>query len=210
MMHTEAEARTYVEGLGDGAALDRLDRLKAALIEENQHQNLVSRNSLDHIWLRHFADSAQLLEHVPRETLGPWLDLGSGAGFPGLVIAALCPQLSVILVESRKRRVEWLARMCAELGLSNCRVEGVRLELVNSFDAGVISARAFARLPKLIALSARFSTADTYWVLPKGRSATQEVAELPKSLRRMFHVDQSRSDAEAGIILGRGRAETSK
>ncbi len=208
MMPNETEARAYVAGLGDVAALDRLELLRSALIEENERQNLVSRNSLDHIWLRHFADSAQLLENVPRETLGPWLDMGSGAGFPGLVIAALRPQIPVILVESRKRRVDWLERMCSELGLANCRVEGSRLELVNSFDAGVISARAFAPLPKLIALSARFSTAATHWVLPKGRSATQEVAELPTKLRKMFHVEQSRTDAEAGIITGQGRAET--
>ena len=208
MMCTEAEARAYVEGLGDASALERLELLKAALIEENERQNLVSRNSLDHIWLRHFADSAQLLEYVPREAFGPWLDMGSGAGFPGLVIAALRPQLPIILVESRKRRVEWLERMCSEMGLANCRVEGSRLELVDSFEAGVISARAFAPLPKLIALSARFSTAATHWVLPKGRSATQEVTELSTGLRKMFHVEQSCTDAEAGIITGQGRAET--
>lgn len=208
MMHDETDARAYVEQLGDAAAAERLELLRAALIEENGRQNLVSRNSLDHIWLRHFADSAQLLEHVPRETSGPWLDMGSGAGFPGLVIAALRPQIPVVLVESRKRRVEWLKRMCTEMGLAKCRVEGSRLELVESFEADVISARAFAPLPKLIALSARFSTATTCWVLPKGRSATQEVAELPTRLRAMFHVEQSRTDAEAGIITGQGRAET--
>lgn len=201
----ESEAREFVARFADAAANERLERLGDALAQENERQNLVAKASLDSMWSRHFADSAQLLDHVPRETSGPWLDLGTGAGLPGLVIAALCPDLEVVLVESRKLRVAWLERMINELGLANCRTEGGRLELVESFPAGVISARAFAPLPKLLQLSARFSTERTHWVLPKGRSAAQEVQELPKTLRNMFHVEQSVTDSEAGIVLGRGK-----
>jgi 16S rRNA (guanine527-N7)-methyltransferase len=136
---------------------------------------------------------------------GPWLDLGTGAGFPGLVIAAMRPDLQLVLVESRKKRVDWLERAAAAMGLRQCRVEGRRLEHVETFAAATISARAFAPLPKLFALSARFSTRDTLWLLPKGRSAVHEVASLPEQVGEMFHVEHSVTDAEAGIVVGSGR-----
>jgi 16S rRNA (guanine527-N7)-methyltransferase len=105
------------------------------------------------------------------------------------------------MVESRTRRIEWLERARVALGLDQARVVGSRLELVDSFPACVISARAFAGLAPLLALSARFSTKDTLWLLPKGRSAAQELAEL-SGWSHMFHVEQSLTDAEAGIIVG--------
>jgi 16S rRNA (guanine527-N7)-methyltransferase len=204
MIHDEAEARRYCAELGDADALDRLERLEALLKSENREQNLIAKASEDSIWLRHFADSAQLLDHVSSET-SPWLDLGTGAGFPGLVISALRPSARVILVESRRRRADWLARAAEALRLSYCVVEPRRLENVADLQAGIISARAFAPLPKLLRLSARFSTRDTVWLLPKGRSARQEVASLPVDLARMFHVEPSVTDREAGILVGRGQ-----
>ena len=121
---------------------------------------------------------------------------------PGLVVAAMRPEWPVVLVESRRKRIDWLARMASEMGLDRCRVEGSRLELVKSVPAGVISARAFAPLDRILSLSARFSTADTLWLLPKGRSAAQELQELPKRQGALFHVEQSQTDADAGIIVG--------
>ena len=202
----EAEARAYVEGLADAQALERLERYASLLLAENQLQNLISRPSESQLWQRHFADSAQLLEHVPRETFadtapGPWLDLGTGPGLPGLVISILCPQIPVVLVESRARRVEFLEDCVAELGLDQCRIEGQRLERVEPFKAWVISARAFAPLEKLLRLSAPFSTKATRYLLPKGRSAAHELGETKPAIRRLFHVKQSMTDPDAGIIV---------
>jgi len=200
----ETSARAFVEGLTDAAGMLRLEALSAALINENQRQNLISRPSEAQMWVRHIADSAQLLRLVPRETPSrPWLDLGTGAGFPGLVIAALRPEWKIVLVESRARRVEWLEHMVRELDLGNCRVEGRRLELVEPFKASVISARAFAPLEKLLSLSAPFSTKATTYLLPKGRSAAQELQAMPRKIRGMFHVEQSLTDEEAGIIVSK-------
>ena len=201
MIAGEHDARAFVAARCDDAATARLERFVAALREENERQNLVARPTLDSVWQRHIADSAQLLDHVPRET-PLWLDLGSGAGMPGLVVAAMRPEWPVVLVESRRKRIDWLARMASEMGLDRCRVEGSRLELVKSVPAGVISARAFAPLDRILSLSARFSTADTLWLLPKGRSAAQELQELPKRQGALFHVEQSQTDADAGIIVG--------
>ena len=205
MIGNEEQARRLIADLGGPEAIEKLECLAAELRAENEKQNLVSRNSLDQVWLRHFADSAQLLQHVPRGTSGAWFDLGSGAGFPGLVIAILRSEEPTVLVESRRRRIDWLAAMSEKLGLTSCEIEGKRLELVKARKAAVISARAFAPLPKLLTLSARFSTAHTCWVLPKGRSAAQEVQELPREWRKMFHVEQSITDDEAGIVVGKGK-----
>ena len=206
LITNEAEARAYVAGLTDDAGMARIERFAALVLDENQRQNLIAKATEEHIWQRHIADSAQLIQNVSRETLGPntvgpWLDLGSGPGFPGLVIAALCPNMPVVLVESRARRAEFLQHCVTELGLAKCLVEGQRLERITPFPARAISARAFAPLPKLLALSAPFSTSATRYVLPKGRSAAQELETVKPSIRAMFHVKHSLTDPEAGIIV---------
>ena len=205
-LNTEEEARNWFgSALGcEAATLAQLDLLVELLCTENANQNLVSAASLEHVWVRHIADSAQLLL-VPRETPPDrWLDLGSGAGFPGLVVALLRADIEVILVESRAKRIAWLEGAIDRLGISNARVAGCRLELLESVPMGTISARAFAPLPQLIALSARFSTPQTQWLLPKGRNGRQELLEMPKTIRSMFHVEQSLTDAESVILVGLG------
>lgn len=203
MISSEDEARTWLRDLPecDDAAMARLEVLVRLLVDENRRQNLVSAASLDQVWTRHIVDSAQLLRHVPRETSSPWMDLGTGAGFPGLVVAALRPECEVLMVESRARRIEWLERARLAMGLDRASVIGERLELVPTRQVSVISARAFAPLDRLLELSSRFSTSDTIWLLPKGRSAQQELSDLRK-WRHMFHVEQSLTDSQAGIIVG--------
>jgi 16S rRNA (guanine527-N7)-methyltransferase len=203
MIEDEAQARQWLASLPgyDRVAGERLEKLVAMLGEENARQNLVSRDSLAQVWRRHVADSAQLPAHVPGETPGPWLDLGTGAGFPGLVIAALRPELPVWMVESRARRADWLERACESLGLTRARVLGQRLEMIAAAPVSVISARAFAPLDKLLDLSARFSTSATTWLLPKGASAQQELDGLG-GWAHMFHVEPSLTDPAAGIIVG--------
>lgn len=199
----EAEAKAWLEQLPEWNALaaERLEALVALLAEENARQNLVSAASLDEVWRRHIADSAQLLSYVPRETSAPWLDLGTGAGFPGLIIAVLRPDCEVVMAESRSRRIEWLERVLAALGLVNAQVAGVRVETLPKRPFRAISARAFAPLPKLLELSAGFSTSETVWLLPKGRSALQELSEL-QGWNHLFHVEPSLTDADAGLIIG--------
>lgn len=206
LLVTETEAQGWLrETLAVNASgMDRLSRLVDLLLDENERQNLVARGTLPHVWVRHIVDSAQLL-HVSRETLpdGEWLDLGTGAGFPGLAVAALQPDRRVTLVDSRRLRTEWLQRAADALDLTNVRVVLSRVEDLPSGPHAVISARAFAPLDKLVTLSARFSTPDTLWLLPKGARAAQELQMLPESWNHLFHVEQSLTDANAGIITGR-------
>lgn len=200
---TEEEAQAYLRGIPgyDGQVHDRFRLLTELLQVENARQNLVSATTMEAVWVRHIADSAQLLKHVPRET-SSWMDLGSGAGFPGLVIAILRSGVEVSLVESRARRIEWLNRAADVLGLKNVQVLGQRLEMVPDRKTDVISARAFAPLDRLVDLAARFSTSETLWLLPKGRSAGQELEQLTR-WRHMFHVEPSATDAAAGVIVGK-------
>ena len=195
-----------MESLADDTARRKIELFCDLLIAENGRQNLIAKASEKNLWQRHIADSAQLLLHVPRETPTgeaprTWLDLGSGPGLPGLVIAIMRPDYPVVLVESRARRVAFLEYCVAELELANCKVEGSRLERVLPFPTWVISARAFAPLDKLLSLSAPFSTKATRYLLPKGRSAAHELDAMSPSIRKMFHVKQSLTDVDAGIIV---------
>ena len=204
MIDSEVAAKAWIVERFGNEVLETLEEFVGLLKAENEHQNLIASGSIDAIWRRHIVDSLQLLQHVPRGTEGAWLDLGSGAGFPGLVVSIATPDRQLVLVESRRKRVEWLQGITERFALTNCRVLGSRIESVDIFPAGVISARAFAPLPKLLAISARFSTPDTVWLLPKGRSAAQELADQPRPVRNLFHVEQSLTDAEAQVLVGKG------
>ncbi|MCH2487195.1 MAG: 16S rRNA (guanine(527)-N(7))-methyltransferase RsmG [Erythrobacter sp.] len=206
MIESEAQARAFVSERCDTDSVGKLEHLIQLLKAENERQNLVAARTLNKVWLRHIADSIQLLDYVDSDD-PTWMDLGTGAGFPGLALAIARPNHTFHLVESRKRRVEWLTHVCDTLSLQNCIIHGMRLEQMETMPADAITARAFAPLPKLLDLSARFSTQGTRWMLPKGRSAAQEVSELSRKHRALFHVEQSRTDAEAGIIVGTGRIE---
>jgi 16S rRNA (guanine527-N7)-methyltransferase len=202
----EADARLWLqEHLNvSRETVERLERFVAFLKVEAQSQNLIAASTIDTLWSRHIIDSAQLLTHLPTDLpQGDWLDLGSGAGFPGIIAALLCDR-SVTLVESRARRIDYLQRAIALLDLdAHVTVAGIALEKLQSAPFSVISARAFAPLPRLLALSARFSTKNTLWLLPKGRNAAKELEEAKTHWQVDFHIMPSVTDNEAGIITGK-------
>ena len=211
-LSTEADARAWFDETlrCDEATITKLDWFIDLLREENAKQNLASASSLENAWVRHLADSAQLL-FVPRGTLtGPWLDLGSGAGFPGLIVALCRPDIKVVLVENRAKRIAWLESAIRQLQIFNAHVAGASLQRLDEFAAHTISARAFAALPQLITLSARFSTPQTQWLLPRGKNGRQELLEMPDSIQSMFHVEQSLTDKDSVILVGRGVPQLNK
>lgn len=183
--------------------MERLETFAAAVIAENSRQNLISAATVPEIWARHILDSAQLWKLGSAASNAPWLDLGTGAGFPGLVIAMLSTR-RMILVESRRKRIDFLNSQIESFGLHHVSVHGGRLETLNPVAAGVISARAFAPLPRLLVLAHRFSTEETLWLLPKGRSAREELESVRGSWQGAFHVKPSLTDAEAAIIVASG------
>ena len=181
----------------------KLAKFVDAVIEENAHQNLISAKTIPCVWSRHIVDSAQLLKLHSVTTRAPWLDLGTGAGFPGVIIGILTNG-PIILVESRRKRFEFLHRQIEALGLTNVQIHAGRLETLLTQPAGVISARAFAPLPRLLTLAHRFSRKDTIWLLPKGRTALEELESVRSSWQGVFHVKPSLTDVEAAIIVATG------
>ncbi len=183
--------------------LERLDQLRELVIAESALQNLVSAATIPHFWTRHIVDSAQLLSLAAEAQPGAWLDLGTGAGFPGMVIALLSER-PIILVESRRKRFEFLREMALALNLQHVSVHGGRLEIFETRSVSVISARAFAPLPKLLDLASRFSRNETLWLLPKGQSAQDELALIDKTWHGKFHVNRSITDENAAILVAEG------
>ncbi len=176
------------------------------LLVAAQSQNLIAASTMATIWSRHIIDSLQLLLHVPGDSGDQvWLDLGTGAGLPAIPIA-LCRPGPMHMVESRALRCGFLRDVVAELGLGHrAFVHEMPLARCNLDPVGIISARAFAPLPKLLAMTHRFSHAGTFWVLPKGKNAATEVSMMPNDQQSMFHVKPSMTDAAAHIIVAKGR-----
>ena len=205
---TESEAQDWLRTHLDVSreTMEKLESFVAFLIRESASQNLIAASTIDSIWSRHIVDSAQLLAHLPDPLpSGAWLDLGSGAGFPG-IIAALLTDMPVTLVESRAKRIDYLERAVTMLDLEDrVSVAGTTLEKLKTAPFSVISARAFAPLPRLLALSARFSTKNTFWLLPKGRNAAMELEDAEQHWSLDFHVKPSVTDDKAGIIVGKLR-----
>lgn len=203
---TEAEALAWLEARLSVSreTLERLDAFRRMVLAENEHQNLVSRSSIDSFWARHIVDSAQLLALRPATSSdGPWLDLGTGAGFPGMVIAILRGS-PITMVESRRRRSDFLALSAQKLALSHATIVSARVETMPRLPFSIISARAFAPLDKLLSLAHSFSTPDTLWLLPKGRSAGEELATVKASWQGLFHVEPSVTDSQSAVIVASG------
>ena len=197
----EAEARAQLDVPRE--TFQRLDRFVALLHEENTRQNLVSKASLDSIWGRHILDSAQLLRFAP-DGAETWLDLGTGAGFPGLIVAAIGPA-HVTLVEARKLRVEFLHRAAEAMGIADqVEILCAKAEAIRAKPFDVISARAFAPLERLLAIGGRFSTDKSVWILPKGRNAKTELEAARPSWQGEFHLEPSLTDPDAQIIVATG------
>ena len=199
----EAAARAWVEREFNvpRETMAGLDAFAALLREENERQNLVSRASLDQLWLRHIADSAQLLLLAPAAG-ARWVDLGTGAGFPGLIVAALHGR-RVTLVEERRLRADFLRRAAERLRI-DVEIIQARAERLPPRPFDVISARAFAPLGRLLELGTGLSTIKSVWLLPKGRNAESELEALDSSWQGSFRLEPSVTDPEAQIIVAEG------
>lgn len=168
-------------------------------------KNLVASSSLDEIWLRHFADSAQLVALKPNAQ--KWLDLGTGAGFPGMVLAILLRNDSaarVTVVESNGRKCAFLRDVARQTGVAvdivSDRIESVA-EHRSLAGVEVVTARALAPLGKLLGLAAPYLDTDTLGLFPKGRDAAQEVETATKVWRFRCELIESLSDHDGRIAV---------
>ncbi|MCP9308435.1 16S rRNA (guanine(527)-N(7))-methyltransferase RsmG [Zymomonas mobilis] len=186
--------------------VEKLDAFVACLHAEMAHQNLIARSTVDDLWGRHIIDSAQLLPLARKEAAfnkkaspKSWLDLGSGAGFPGIIIAILS-EMAVTLVESRRKRVEFLKK-AAEAAGTPVTILGQRLENIEPQAFDIITARAFAPLDKLWRLAFPFSHKESLWLLPKGQNARTELEETHKLWQGDTRIQGSVTDPQSAIIV---------
>jgi 16S rRNA (guanine527-N7)-methyltransferase len=176
---------------------EKLECYVGLLRVENARQNLVSATTIDEAWNRHILDSAQLVRYEPRAGAS-WLDIGSGAGLPGIIIACLV-EGPVTLVEPRRLRSDFLHKVCESLDLRATVIRSKAERVDGSFD--VITARAVAALAQLLKISAHLSTRNTVWALPKGRSAQVELAEAARTWHFDAREEPSCTDPQSTILV---------
>lgn len=183
-----------------GVSRETLDRLRLygeLLVKWQKTINLVGPSTLPDLWCRHFLDSAQLFPLLP-ESARVLVDFGSGAGFPGLVLAILgIPE--VHLIESDQRKCAFL-REAARQTQAPVTVHAKRIEAVAPFAADVITSRALAPLAQLLDMAQPFLTPQTLCLFPKGQNVEAELTEAHKIWNMQVTRVPSRSDADATIL----------
>ncbi len=175
----------------------RLEIYSSILIEWSARINLVSPATLDDLWQRHFLDSAQLLQNLPRNAQS-LIDLGSGAGFPGLVLAILGVP-GVELVESDARKCAFL-REAARITGTPITIHNRRIEAVPAHAVDVVTARGCAPLDRLLPLAERFIGPHTTCLFLKGAQAAEELTAAGKAWTMAVTRQPSRTDP-SGVIL---------
>ncbi|WP_298671098.1 RsmG family class I SAM-dependent methyltransferase [uncultured Sphingomonas sp.] len=196
---TESDARAWIEQRFGLEATARVARFAEQVIRESERQNLIARSTLDTIWSRHLLDSAQLIPLAG--TIGAdtrWLDIGSGAGFPG-VIVALLTDARVTLVEPRRRRADFLAEALADA--ANAVVLTAKVEAISVEPQRIVTARAVAPVYDLFRATRHVADISTRYILPRGRSVHVELESARQGWHGLFHVEPSITDAESGILI---------
>lgn len=201
-----ADETRHVQGLDvSRETIDRLSALAALLTKWNPAINLVSKDSIGNIWNRHILDSAQIFRLA--QNASRWADLGSGGGFPGLVIAVLAaekaPNLHVILVEADQRKAAFLRQAAHTLGLS-ARIVADRIENIEPLNADVISARALAPLPQLCGFAMRHMAAGGAAIFLKGRSHAEDLAKARETWNFGLETHASITDPSAIVLVLKG------
>jgi len=193
--------------------IDKLLAYEALLRQWQKTINLIAPSTLETIWARHFADSAQLLALAPPGAK-TWLDLGSGAGFPGLVVAILLAErggANMTLIESDTRKAAFLAEVARQTGVPvdilRARIENsatqpmlVSRETARCGNWDVITARALAPLPRLLDLAARYFSTETVGLFLKGREAQAEVDQALKRWDFSVALHPSQTDRDGRVV----------
>jgi 16S rRNA (guanine527-N7)-methyltransferase len=185
---------------------DRLDRFVDLLLSWQKTTNLISPSTIPHLWTRHVADSLQLLDLAPDARV--WLDLGSGGGFPGLVIACALadqPGAAVHLIESNSRKAAFLREAARVIGVP-ATIHAVRIDnFVDSYEgeADVVTARALASLKILLDQGFPLLSRGSLGLFPKGQDVVAELTEASKYWNINHTLVPSRTDSKGRIVIVR-------
>lgn len=200
--HTEYSAIDFAHELGVAReTVSRLSTYVDLLWERNQQLNLVAASTLPQVWHRHILDSAQLAAMVPPSAI-TIVDLGSGAGFPGMVLAIMLadrPGLKVHLIESIGKKCRFLEEVAAATG-APVEVHCGRAEALLDLKADVVTARALAPLDKLLELASPFFRDGTIGLFLKGKSLPAELTLATKSWKLDSTPVPSRSDPSGSVL----------
>jgi 16S rRNA (guanine527-N7)-methyltransferase len=184
----------------------RLDRFVTLLLQWQQHTNLIAPSTEPTIWTRHIADSLQLLDLAPNAKI--WVDLGSGGGFPGLVIASALadkPGVQVHLVESIGKKAAFLreaARVCDARAIVHAeRIADFVKHAPNDID--IVTARALAPLKKLLGEASPLLKKGATGLFPKGQDVAAELTEAAKCWKIQMSLVPSRTNSKARIVVAR-------
>lgn len=206
MSHIQAGRELFLEemqALRVDVSRETRDRLEAMVLTLGRWQkaiNLVGRATLEDIWTRHVLDSAQLATLLPKATK-TLTDLGSGGGFPGLVLAALRPDLDVTLIEADARKGAFLTEAARRMTLAKPpQVVIGRIEAVAPAPADVLTARALAPLGQLLAWAARHQAANTICLFHKGKGWQAELTGAMKDWEIEAQPFSSVTDRDAVLL----------
>lgn len=206
-MVDDAWKQPIVEGFFKDVSRETLARLQLyheMLLEWRRVKNLVSNSQVDEIWIRHFADSAQLIGLAPAAV--NWVDMGSGAGFPGMVVAIVLKGMGVSpridLIESDHRKCAFLRAVSRETQ-AGVSVHCARTEAVIERFRGaeIVTARALAPLAQLINMSEPLLSSGATGLFPKGQSVMEEIADLPRNLSLEISLKDSMTDVHGRIAV---------
>jgi 16S rRNA (guanine527-N7)-methyltransferase len=187
-----------------GVSRETLARLKAyadVLADWNARHNLVARSTLPDLWHRHFWDSAQLAPLVPAGATS-LADLGSGAGFPGLVLAAMLPTVAVTLYEATAKKCAFLSAAAERMAL-RVTIENARMEDLPPRPFDVVTARAVAPLPRLLEYAHNFLGPNSVCLFLKGQNVGSELTEALKCWNMKLSQVPSQTDPSGAIVTVR-------
>ena len=182
---------------------DKLKHYQSMLIEWQSKFNLVSSSTLDDAWNRHFLDSVQLFQYIPNQAKVLY-DFGSGAGFPGMVLAIMAnekmPDLQVSLIESTTKKTLYLnavkSKTNANVTILNDRIENLQLP-----KADVITSRAMASLTELLGYAYKFCKKESVCIFPKGKKYAEELSEAHKRWKFKCRIVASTQSDEGKILI---------
>lgn len=165
-----------------GPRYDAVAAFADLLAEHGVERGLIGPRELPRLWERHILNSAAVAQFLPAGTVA---DVGSGAGLPGVVLAAMQPEREFVLIEPMERRTAWLTEACESVGLDNVTVlRGRAEEVAASVSAQAVTARAVAAVAKLVKWCAPLLAEGGEMVFLKGRSAAEEVEASKYALRK--------------------------
>lgn len=177
--------------------IEKLEIYISLLQQWNKKINLVSQQGMDQVWKRHVYDSFQLIRYLD-SSVKSIADLGSGGGFPGLILA-LSTDIPVILIESDKRKTIFLREVLRQTK-TQATVLCQRIENVNAISADVVTARALTSLTQLLEFSKNILNKNGYCLFLKGRSVNLEIEEAQKNWKINYKTFSSQTNADGVIV----------